>query len=88
MTRATSGIKNVDKNAWKLFKMEAARHDMAMGEFFSHLVKEHAMREAGSTWEDILRFAGSISEKDAARMRKEAEALRRGLKLRPYASGH
>lgn len=88
MTRTTSAIKNVDKDAWKLFKMEAARHDMAMGEFFSRLVKEHAMKEAGSTWEEILRFAGSISEKDAARMRKEAEALRRGLKMRTYATGH
>ncbi len=39
-------IKGIDSDAWALFKAEAARHKVTMGEFFNGLIKRHACDEA------------------------------------------
>jgi len=41
----TATIKNVDDDAWRILKVEAAKHDMTMGQFISKLIKEHATDE-------------------------------------------
>ncbi len=38
-------IKNVDDDAWRILKTEAAKQDMTMGQFLSKLIKEHAHDE-------------------------------------------
>ncbi|MBI4451350.1 hypothetical protein HY642_05220 [Candidatus Woesearchaeota archaeon] len=38
---AVATVKNVDPEAWKLLKAEAARHDLPMGVFLGRLIKDH-----------------------------------------------
>ena len=84
MTKSTTALKGVDREAWRLFKAEAAKHGMTMGEFFSEMVKEHAMKETKSNWDAILGFAGIISGKDAGEMRKKAREIRTAFSLRGH----
>lgn len=84
MIKSTTALKGVDREAWKLFKAEAAKHGMTMGEFFSEMVKEHAMKEEKSNWDAILGFAGSISGKEAREMRRKARKIRTDFSLRSH----
>lgn len=87
MTNQTTSIKGVDRETWRLFKAEAARHGMPMGKFLSDVVKEHAMNESKNNWNEILEYAGSISGEEARRMKKEAAKMRKSFSLRHYDAG-
>ena len=85
MTELTTSIKKVDDEAWRLFKMEAARHDMQLGEFFSHLVKDHRDREAENNWDSILEGKPIIARKQAKDIRKHTKTFRKGFEFKRRA---
>ncbi len=78
-------IKNVNKESWKIFREESIRHGVTSGDMLNILVKEHMENEKGgkNTWDHILgRNKPLITKKEAEAIRKGADELRRGFKMR------
>lgn len=84
MTTTTASLKGVDKEVWRKFKAEAAREGKTMARFLAELVREHEAKKEKSNWDEILSFAGSISEKEAKELREASKKVRKGFKLRTY----
>lgn len=82
MTSLTTTIKKVDKESWKTFKIEATKHDMQLGEFFSKLILEHKEKEAENNWDDILESRKILTRKQADEMKKHTEEFRKGFEFR------
>ena len=82
MTSLTTTIKKVDRESWKTFKIEATKHEMQLGEFFSRLVKEHKEKEAENNWDDILESKKILTRKQAEEIKKYTEEFRKGFEFR------
>ena len=74
-------IKNVDDDAWRLFKSESARKGYKMGEYFSEIVKENIKRNSG--WDILLNKSKKpISDEEAEIMKTAMKEMRRDFKFR------
>ncbi len=62
---AVATIKGVDDDTWRMFKSEAARHGVTMGEFFNRVITMHVSEEAMTKAE-----AFSIMDKSRAKAGK------------------
>ncbi len=59
-------MKNVDPDTWRYLKVEAARHDVTIGDFLSQLAKEHQEREQETKMKERKKLADAM---DAIRTR-------------------
>jgi len=75
-------IKSVEKEAWKSIKVEAARHEMQIGEFLGFLINEHKNLERENNWDAILKSKPTLTKKDADEIKKHAENFRKGFDFR------
>ena len=82
MTKLTMSIKSVEKEAWKSIKVEAARHEMQIGEFLGFLINEHKNLERENNWDAILKSKPTLTKKDADEIKKHAENFRKGFDFR------
>lgn len=82
MTKLTTSIKKVDGETWRLFKVEAAKHGMQLGEFFSRIVNDHKDHEIESNWDAILTGKSILSKKQAEGIKKQAKQFRKGFDFR------
>ncbi len=75
-------IKNIDEEAWRYFKIEATRHDMALGEFFGRLLKDHLEKEEKSNWDEILGRKPILTADEARAIKNAASDFRKRFKFR------
>lgn len=49
-------VKNMPEDAWTSLRSEAVLHDMNVGEFIAHLIKEHKKKhlDAKNKWDQII----------------------------------
>lgn len=77
-------IKKVSKESWKTFRTEAIKHGVTTGRMLELLVKEHMEKESNkkSAWDLILRSKPFLNKKESEIVRKRAEEIRKGFKMR------
>ncbi len=86
MTTLNTCIKNIDAESWRLFKVEAAKHDMQLGEFFSKIVQDHAVREGQNNWDFVLNRKRSLTKRQVEELRKNSREFRKGFNFRNASS--
>lgn len=86
MTKLTTCIKNIEEDSWRLFKSEAAKHDMQLGDFFSKVVEDHTTRERGNNWDIILNKKRTLTKNQVKGLKKYTKEFRRGFKFRNASS--
>lgn len=72
-------LKNVEESDWMKFKTEAITHGMNMGEFLSHLIKEHlSKKHSTDNWKEILSWrSGRTSSKFDGLLKEVAETRKK-----------
>ena len=62
--------------------MEAAKHEMQLGMFFSRLIREHSKNESKNSWDSILRGEALLSRRQSEEVKRHAMDFRKGLDFR------
>lgn len=75
-------IKNVPEDKWRIFKSEAARRGMNLGEYFGELIDEHLKKEERTDIDKILCGKPTLTEKEANIMRKASSKIRKNFHIR------
>ena len=77
-------IKNVSEESWKIFRAEAIKHGVTTGKMLEILVKDHVKKEKTekNAWDIILKRKPFLTKKEAEIVRKRAEEIRKGFKMR------
>ena len=73
-------IKNVDDEAWRIFKAESARRGFKMGEFFSEIIKENIKKESG--WDILLNSKKRASKDTINSLENARRRFRKELKFK------
>mgnify|MGYP001351857881 CR=1 FL=1 len=75
-------IKNVNDKDWRLFKAEAIKNDLKIGEMFNKLVEGTIDKKGKSNWDEVLYGKNKLNiltQKDLKKIRTE---FRKNFKLR------
>jgi len=78
-------IKKINGESWKLLREEAIKHGVTTGRMVEIIVKEHVENEKNkkNAWDTILnRKKPLLTKKEADIIRKRAEEIRHGFKMR------
>lgn len=77
----TRTIKGIREEKWRKLKEIAARRRVSMGEAVENMIDNYEERNE-TFWDEILSGEAIISEKESEELRKSAEKIRKGWRMR------